>query len=45
MTVWERRLYRFLTDDDGDQRSCAEIPETACRQAPRSFVLNAANGA
>lgn len=31
-------LYDKLTDDD-DARLCDDIPETACREAPRSFSL------
>jgi hypothetical protein len=42
--MWDRRLYRWVTDDDGEQRACEAISEGACRDAPRSFVLNAANG-
>jgi len=41
----DRTLYRWLTDDDGQQRACSDLPEEACRHAPRSFALNAANGA
>ncbi len=41
----DRTLYRWLSDDDGQQRACSDLPEEACRHAPRSFVLNAANGA
>jgi len=43
--MWERRLYRWATDDDGEERACDAISDEACREAPRSFVLNAANGA
>lgn len=43
--MWQRRLYRWLTDADGEERSCAAISDEACRDAPRSFTLNAANGA
>jgi hypothetical protein len=43
--VWDRRLYRWMTDDDGEQRACDAISDAACRAAPRSFILNAANGA
>jgi sugar phosphate permease len=42
--VWERRLYRSLTDDDDEARACEAIPEEACREVPRNFLLNAANG-
>jgi len=43
--VWERRVYRLLTDADGAERACEAIPEAACTEAPRSFVLNTINGA
>lgn len=43
--MWERRLYRWMTDDDAEERACDAISEEACREAPRSFVLNSANGA
>ncbi len=43
--MWERNLYRWLTDDDGHARACDAISEDACHEAPRSFVLNASNGA
>lgn len=37
-------LYRWFTDDDGEPRACDGIPADACREAPRSFVFNVANG-
>jgi len=43
--VWTRRLYRWLTDGDAEARACEAIPDEACEHVPRSFVLNAANGA
>ena len=42
--MWEQRLYRWMTDD-AELRACEAIPEEACAEVPRSFVLNAANGA
>ncbi len=42
--MWDRKLYSLLTDDDGEVRSCEAIPEGACSDVPRNFVLNAANG-
>ncbi len=42
--MWERRLYRWMTDDS-EVRACESIPEEACAEVPRSFVLNAGNGA
>lgn len=38
------RAYIFLTGDDDEARACREIPDEACEAAPRSFVLNVANG-
>ena len=35
------KTYELLTDDD---RSCDAIPESACKQAPGNFLLNASNG-
>jgi MFS family permease len=43
MSVQER-VYHAIFDEE-EVRACADIPEDACREAPRSFVLNAANGA
>ena len=37
--------YRFLTGEEDEARACLDIPEEACREAPRSFVLNVLNGA
>ncbi len=37
------QVYEWLTDED-DGRACEEIPHEACRAAPRSFLLNVANG-
>lgn len=42
--MWDRKLYSLLTDDDGEVRSCEAIPEEACPDVPRNFLLNAANG-
>jgi len=42
--MWDRRLYAWLTDD-AEPRACKAIPEEACEAVPRSFLLNAANGA
>ena len=35
------KTYELLTDDD---RSCEAIPDSACKEAPGNFVLNASNG-
>lgn len=37
------RVYDFITEDD-EGRTCEAIPESACKEAPRNFVLNASNG-
>jgi len=39
------RAYRVLSGDDSDERSCEAIPEGACSDVPRNFVLNVGNGA
>ena len=37
------RVYEILTEDD--QRTCEAIPESACKEVPGNFMLNALNGA
>ena len=37
------RVYDFITESD-EGRVCAAIPERACREAPRNFILNVLNG-
>lgn len=37
------RVYDFITEDD-EGRTCEAIPDSACRQAPRNFILNTLNG-
>lgn len=37
------KAYEILTIDD--ERSCKDIPDSACREAPGNFFLNAGNGA
>jgi predicted MFS family arabinose efflux permease len=39
------RAYAFLAGDDGDERACEAIPEAACREVPRNYLLNLGNGA
>jgi len=39
------RVFDALTGDDSDERLCTAISESACRDQPRNFLLNAANGA
>lgn len=44
----EERLdfaYRILSGDDSDERSCEAIPDSACREVPRNYLLNVGNGA
>ncbi len=38
-----RHLYEFITEDDDN--ACEAIPESACKEAPGNFFLNAFNGA
>jgi MFS family permease len=37
--------YRILSGDDSDERVCEAIPESACTDLPRNYLLNVANGA
>lgn len=37
------KAYQILTIDD--DRACRDIPDSACREAPGNFFLNAGNGA
>jgi len=37
------KTYEILTIDD--ERACRDIPDSACREAPGNFFLNAGNGA
>jgi len=39
------RAYRILSGDDSDERACEAIPDSACTDVPRNFVLNVLNGA
>ncbi|MBA1145480.1 MFS transporter [Ectothiorhodospiraceae bacterium WFHF3C12] len=39
------RAYRILSGDDSDERACSAIPESACTELPRNYVLNVLNGA
>ncbi|MGW8249287.1 MAG: MFS transporter [Anaerolineales bacterium] len=39
-----RDVYTWITEDE-DASVCEDIPDSACREAPRNFFLNAANGA
>lgn len=36
------KVYEYITEKSDN--SCEEIPDIACREAPGSFILNAANG-
>lgn len=37
--------YAVLSGDDDADRICSTIPDSACRQAPRNYLLNLGNGA
>ncbi len=37
-----QNLYEFITEDDDN--ACEAIPESACKEAPGNFMLNALNG-
>lgn len=37
--------YRVLSGDDSDERACQAIPDSACTDLPRNYLLNVANGA
>jgi hypothetical protein len=37
--------YAIISGDDDADRICDAIPDSACRQAPRNYMLNLANGA
>lgn len=40
-----KRIYSILSQDDDEDRACEDIPESACRELPRNYVLNVFNGA
>lgn len=37
--------YRILSGDESDERACEAIPDSACTNLPRNYLLNVANGA
>ncbi len=37
--------YRILSGDDSDERACSTIPDEACSEIPRNYLLNVVNGA
>ncbi|MCC5907478.1 MAG: hypothetical protein JJU13_14800 [Balneolaceae bacterium] len=39
----KQSIYEFITEDDDN--ACEAIPESACKEAPGNFFLNAFNGA
>jgi hypothetical protein len=39
------RLYGVLSGDDAQDRACDAIPDSACTDVPRNYLLNVANGA
>ncbi|MCK5770445.1 hypothetical protein [Algiphilus sp.] len=38
-------VYAMVSGDDDVERICSTIPDSACRHAPRNYLLNLANGA
>jgi len=44
ITIPSRRLYAILSGDDSLDRGSANIASPSCRQQPRNFMLNLANG-
>lgn len=38
------RVYELITGDEDEARVCRDIPDEACEELPRSFVLNVLNG-
>ncbi|HBH24898.1 MAG TPA: MFS transporter [Cytophagales bacterium] len=44
MPVFAEKLYNFITEDD-DASVCEDIPDESCHEIPKSFLLNAGNGA
>ena len=43
--AFPERLYEWVTDEDPEGHTCDAIPDEACKEAPRNFLLNASNGA
>lgn len=39
------RVYRVLSGDDSDERSCEAIPDSACTDVPKNYLYNVFNGA
>lgn len=39
-----KNIYTLVTDDSGEERSCANIPDEACEDVPTGFVRNALSG-
>ena len=39
------RFHAYATGEGDEGRACADIPDEACREAPRSFLLSASSGA
>ncbi len=39
------RAYAVLSGDDASERACEAIPDGACTDVPRNYLLNVANGA
>lgn len=38
------RAYEILSGDDATERACEAIPDAACTEVPRNYVLNVVNG-
>ena len=43
--AFPERLYEWVTDEDPEGHTCDAIPDEACEEIPRNFLLNASNGA
>ena len=39
------RVYGWVTDEDPEGQACEAIPDEACKEVPKNFLLNASNGA
>jgi len=44
-TEIEEKLYNYLTDENGEERACEDIPEESCRETPGNFMKNMLSGA
>ena len=39
------RIYGWVVEEDPEGHACEAIPDEACKEVPRNFLLNASNGA